>query len=60
MLNSMFNEQMSSNEARLALFAAVDGKTKAEIEQLKSAYSKVLPAILKREHGLASKGWAIG
>lgn len=60
MLDNMFNEQMTSNEARIVLFKAVEGKTKAEIEQLKSAYSKVLPAILEREHSLASKGWLIG
>ena len=60
MPNSIFNEQMTSNEARLALFKAVEGKTKAEIEQLKADYSKVLPAINEREHKLAAEGWFIG
>ena len=59
MSNNIFNEQMTSNEARLALFRAVEGKTQSEIEQLKSAYSKVLPAIYKRENDLVSKGWVI-
>lgn len=60
MSNSVFNEHMTSNEARLMLFKAVEGKTKAEIDQLKADYSKVLPAILKREHTLAANGWLIG
>jgi hypothetical protein len=59
MLNNIFNEQMTSSEARATLFKAVEGKTKAEIEQIKSAYSKTLPSILEREHHLASKGWFI-
>ena len=57
--NTIFDEQMTSTEARLALFKAVEGKTEAEIEQIKSAYSKVLPAILKRESDLVLKGWII-
>ena len=60
MSNSIFNEQMTSQEARLAFFRAADGKTKTEIEKLKSDYSKILPIIMKREHNLASKGWTIG
>ena len=60
MSNSIFNEQMTSNEATLAFFRAVDGKTKAEIEQLKADFSKVLPVITEREFKLAEKGWLIG
>lgn len=60
MSSNIFNEHMTSNEARIALFKSVEGKTKAEIEQIKSEYSAVLPAILKREHELASKGWLLG
>jgi len=57
MAASIFNEQMTSIEARTAFFRAVDGKNKEEIEQLKAEYSAVLPAILKREHDLADDGW---
>ena len=60
MSNSIFSEHMTSNQARTALFSAVDGKTKAEIEKLKAEYSKILPKIMKRELALASKGWSIG
>lgn len=60
MFDSLFNEQMTSNEARIALFKAAEGKTKAEIEQLKTAYTKVLPAIYKRENELAGRGWLLG
>jgi len=59
MVDNLFNELMTSNEARMTLFKAVEGKTKEEIKQIKSAYSKVLPIILKRESNLTSKGWMI-
>ena len=57
--NSIFNENMSSSEARKAFFAAVDGKTKEEIEKLKADYYNVIPAIVKRESKLAEKGWML-
>ena len=57
MNSSVFNENMSSNEARTAFFKAVEGKTKSEVEQLKIEYSRVLPIILEREQRLASEGW---
>lgn len=60
MLKSIFNEKMSSTEARLLLFRSVDGKTKEEIEQLKTDYFKVLPAITERELKQAHNGWFIG
>ena len=59
MSDSIFNEHMTSNEARIALFKAVEGKTSEEISQLKTEYSNVLPAILKRESELVSEGWFI-
>lgn len=57
MFEDIFNEQMSSTEARTAFFKAVEGKTNAEIELIFSAYDKVLPAIYRRELDLASQGW---
>ena len=57
--NNIFNEQMTSNEARMAFFKAVEGKTKAEIEHIKLEYSKVLPKIIERELELAKNGWLI-
>ena len=51
---------MTSNQARSALFSAVEGKTKAEIERLKAEYSKILPAIMDREFKRADEGWLIG
>ena len=57
--NTVFDEQMTSTEARIALFKAVEGKTEAEIEQIKSAYSQILSKILERETQLSSKGWFV-
>jgi hypothetical protein len=54
---SIFNENMTSNEARTARFKAVEEKTESEIEQLKIQYARVIPIILEREHRLASEGW---
>lgn len=59
MSSNVFHDGMTSNQARLALFRAVEGKTKAEIEHLKDEYSKILPVIMEKEYILASKGWAI-
>lgn len=59
MFDNVFNENMTSSEARMALFKAVEGKTKEEIEQLKSAFKKVFPAIFKRESELADQGWLL-
>ena len=59
MFDNIFNEQMTSNQARLALFRAVEGKTKAEIEQIMREYDRVFPAIHKRESELSAQGWFI-
>lgn len=50
---------MTSNEARMAFFEAVEGKTKEEVEQIKSAYFEVLHKITEREMRLAREGWLI-
>ena len=55
----IFNEEMSSSEARITLFKAIEGKTADEIEQIFAEYSTVIPAILEREHRLADEGWCI-
>ena len=34
--NNIFNEQMTSEEARMTLFKEIEGKTKIEIEQIKA------------------------
>lgn len=57
MSNSIFNESMTSNEARIALLSAVDGKSKAEIETILTDYEKVHPVIMKRELESVSRGW---
>ncbi len=59
LFNDIFNEQMTSNEARMAFFEAVEGKTKEEVEQIKSAYFEVLHKITKKEFELAKEGWMI-
>lgn len=60
MTKSVFSKNMTSNQARMALFTAVEGKSKAEIERIKAEYAKIIPVILDREHKQAAKGWAIG
>lgn len=57
MSSNLFNENMTSKEARTVLFRSVEGKTKTEIEQIKAEYSKLLPKIIDREMALAKKGW---
>ena len=59
-IDNLFNEQMTSDEARMVFFKAVEGKTKEEIEEIKSAYFEVLPKINKKELQLAKDGWLIG
>lgn len=56
-MDNLFNEQMTSGEARDKFFCAAEDKTKEELEKLKKDYFAVLPAILKRERELANKGW---
>ena len=48
-MNNLFNEQMTSLQARTVLFSNVDGKTEKERAELFDAYKAVLPAIIKRE-----------
>lgn len=58
-IDNLFNEAMTSNEARAVFFKALEGKSKEEIEQIKSAYSEVLHKITEREMRLAGEGWLI-
>lgn len=59
MTESLFNENMSSSEARIVFLSSVDGKTKEEITKLQEDYMAVLPAIDKRESELVKQGWII-
>lgn len=54
---NIFNESMTSNEARIALFRAVDGKSKAEIEKILADYEEVNSVIMKKELKSVSNGW---
>lgn len=58
--NNIFNEQMTSEEARMTLFKEIEGKTKIEIEQIKAEDFEVLPKIIEKELQLAKDGWLIG
>ena len=53
---SIFNDKMTSAEARTVLFRAVEGKSKKEIEKILDDYNKVHSVILQRELNLVSKG----
>lgn len=59
MAESLFNENMSSSEARIVFLSSVDGKTKEEIAKLQEDYMAVLPVISKRESELVKQGWII-
>ena len=59
MANSIFSESMTSSQARFAFFKAVDGKSKEEVEKLKSDYFKVMDVIMDREFKLANEGWLL-
>ena len=45
----MFNESMSSDEARNLMYASAKGKTREEVEAIKREYKEVAPKIYKRE-----------
>lgn len=53
----LFNEDMSSMEARTVLYSSVDGKIKEEIEEIKEAYKRILPIIIDKELKAAAEGW---
>jgi hypothetical protein len=59
MMDKIFSEEMTSNQARLAFFKAVEGKTKEEIEEIKVAYFEVSSKILERELKMADEGWFV-
>lgn len=59
MSSNLFNENMTSNEARTVLYRSVEGKTETEIEQIKAEYIRILPKIIDREMALAKEGWFV-
>ena len=58
-IDNLFNEEMTSNEARSVFFKALEGKREEEIEQIKIAYSEIIPKIIEKEMRLAEDGWMI-
>ena len=57
-MSNLFNVNMTSSEARMALYAAFEGKTKEEQDSL--YYEEYLPIarkIRKHELELAQQGW---
>ena len=56
-MNELFNVNMTSLEARLALFAASEGKTKKERDEIFKAYVPITSIIGEREIQRASDGW---
>ena len=59
MNDSIFNTNMTSSQARIALYTAVEGKTEEEKKQLLAEYDAIRSVILKRELKLAEEGWCI-
>lgn len=58
-IDNLFNEEMTSSEARSVFFKALEGKSEEEIEQIKIAYSEIIPKIIEKEMRLAEDGWMI-
>ena len=56
MKKALFNEHMSSLEARRVLFTSVNGKSKEQIDEIKKEYSSVSKLIRRREL-IQNKGW---
>ena len=59
MSSNLFNENMTTNELRMALFRAIEGKTKEEMEKIFEEHDKIHPIVFKKEMDLAKKGWFI-
>lgn len=59
MSSSLFNENMSTNEARMALFRAVEGKSEKDRQKIIEDYKKIHHIIFQKEMKLAEKGWLI-
>lgn len=57
--NNLFNEEMTSNEARSVFFKALEEKGEKEIKKIEIAYSKIIPKIIEKEMRLAEDGWMI-
>lgn len=56
-MTELFTEQMTFEEAQLAFFKAVDGKSKEETEKIRKQFFAIIPKITKREIELSEKGW---
>ena len=56
-MNELFNVNMTSSEARLALLAAGEGKTKKERDEIFKAYVPIASIIGRREIQRAADGW---
>ena len=48
-MTALFNENMTTSEARHVLFSSVDGKSKEEIVRIKQEYSEIFPRIMDKE-----------
>lgn len=57
MANNLFNEKMTSAEARAAFFRAVEGKSEGEVAKIKDEYAATVRNITRREFKLAEQGW---
>ncbi len=58
-MSKLFNENMTSVEARYAFFAATDGKTKEEIDEIRKEYKPIAERILQKELELADHGYLL-
>ena len=48
-MSSLFHANMSYPKAQRTFFAAVRGKSRAEIDSIKKEYLAVLPSLMKKE-----------
>lgn len=57
--NVLFNENMTSEEARKILYKAAETKTKKEMEVVIEEYMRVITAITCKELSMVEKGWML-
>ena len=59
-MSKLFNTNMTSCEARMTLYGALDGKTREEQDLIYEEYFPVKRIIHDREIELGQQGWMMG
>ena len=56
-MTDMFNENMTSIEARMLFYREIEGKTEDEVREIRKAYETAMKSISKKELAKAREGW---